>query len=133
VRPGEAPKRLHLPERAGARLEEVLVEQALVEAAIPARGVEIRERVPTLAHAHDGGFPHALLRIRSLVLLYAGAERPFEAALSALGRGGGEGCRKCIHKLTALCPLSTLTRHVHVHHTLRNSKSDFIVQATTTS
>ena len=47
---------LHLPERARTRLEEVLVELTLVEAAVPASGVEQRQRVPTLTHTMHGGF-----------------------------------------------------------------------------
>jgi len=52
---GKAARRLHLPEGARASLEEVLVELALVEAAVPARGVEERERVAALLHALHWG------------------------------------------------------------------------------
>jgi len=48
---GKAARRLHLPEGARAGLEEILMELALVEAPVPARGVEERERVAALLHA----------------------------------------------------------------------------------
>lgn len=52
----KAAGRLHLPEGARARLEKVLVELSLVEAAVPPRGVQKRQGVAALAHAHHGRF-----------------------------------------------------------------------------
>ena len=60
----EAADGLHLPERSGACLEEILVELALVKAAVPARSVQQCKCVATLAHALHGGFslrPFAVL------------------------------------------------------------------------
>jgi len=71
----EAAGRLHLPEGARARLEEVFVELALVEAAVPARRVEEGERVAALAHAHHGRFAGVLLRGPALRRADAGRQR----------------------------------------------------------
>jgi hypothetical protein len=61
--PRERPRRLELPEDARARLEEVVVEEALVVAPLPAALVELRERVAAPLHAREARFLHARLRL----------------------------------------------------------------------
>jgi hypothetical protein len=64
--------RLELPENASTRLEEVVVEQALVVAALPTALVELRERVAAPLHAREPGFLHARLCFALHARLQAG-------------------------------------------------------------
>ena len=85
VLPRERAGRLELPENARARLEEVVVEQALVVAALPAAVVELRESIATALHAREarfehgalGAFPHARPQpVAHHVVLLADRDRP---------------------------------------------------------
>jgi len=101
VRARKAAERLHLPEGARARLQKVLVEEALVEAAVPARGVEKRQRIPALAHAHDGRLFPGLQRGALLRRANACRERRLDSLALVRADLCGQSCREGLHEVSA--------------------------------
>ena len=120
----KAAERLHLPKGARARFQKVLVEEALMEAPIPACRIEERQGIPALSHAHERGLLFAEERSVLLHRANPGGECGFHSLPLVCADLRAFLGRKIMHQLAA-CQCLTRLHHDCLWH--KQSEIVFVV------